>query len=143
RFTVQGSGFRVQGLGFRAVRSAARRSSPSSDDASSLHLLSIVASAVSGTSMGAPIAIAATLNGFGTCVRSQLPAVQKRDDSMWNGRSGLPVAPASHTAPGCATRAGPLGPSIVNAAHLPEARSRFNCTSARTPPRDDDPRDVA
>ena len=35
---------------------------------------------------------------------------------MWNGRIGWPVAPASQTAPGCATRAGPRGPSTVKAA---------------------------
>ena len=45
-------------------------------------------------------------------------------------RTGLPVAFASQTAPGCATRAGPRGPSSVNAAGLPAAMSRFSCSSA-------------
>ena len=32
--------------------------------------------------------------------------VQNDDASMWNGTMGLPVARASHTRPGCATRGG-------------------------------------
>jgi hypothetical protein len=38
---------------------------------------------------------------------------------MWNGTIGLPVAFASQIAPGCATFAGPRGPSSVNAAGFP------------------------
>ena len=41
---------------------------------------------------------------------------------MWNGRIGLPVAPASNTAPRCATRAGPRGPSTVNPDGLPRRK---------------------
>ena len=37
----------------------------------------------------------------------------------------------------------PRGPSIVKPTDFPDASSRFNCTSARTPPRDEDPREVA
>ena len=58
-------------------------------------------------------------NGFGICVLSQLPSVQWRLASRWNGSTGLPVALASHTAPGCATPAGPRGPSTVNPAGFP------------------------
>ena len=43
---------------------------------------------------------------------------------------GLPVAFASHTAPGCATRAGPRGPSTVKPAGFPAAMSRVSCSSA-------------
>ena len=78
--------------------------------------------------------------GFGTCVRSQLFAVQARDASMWNGTIGWPVTCDRNTAPGWATRAGPRGPSSVNAAPCPCAISSRSSTSARAPPRDDEPR---
>ena len=42
---------------------------------------------------------------------------------------GLPVTFASHTAPGCATRAGPLGPSSANATGR-RSTSRTSCSSA-------------
>ena len=50
------------------------------------------------------------------------------------------MAPASQTAPGWATRAGPRGPSIVNATGRPSASSRRSWTSAFAPPRELDPR---
>ena len=54
------------------------------------------------------------------------------------GRSRRPA----RRAPGCATRAGPRGPSTVNATAWPAVSSRRSCTSARAPPRDVDPRAV-
>ena len=56
---------------------------------------SAASSASPGTSIGSPIAIATSANGFGICVRSQLRSVQWRLASMWNGTMGLPVALAA------------------------------------------------
>ena len=75
-------------------------------------------------------------------MRSQLFIDQLRSASIWNGTTGLPVAFASHTAPGCAMRAGPRGPSTVNAAGLPAAMSRVSCSNALRAPREVDPRAV-
>ena len=85
--------------------------------------------------------MATVVNGFGICVRSQLLSVQLDAASAWNGINGLPVAFASHTAPGCATSAGPRGPSSVNATPF-DFTSRTSCSSAFGPPRDVDPRAV-
>ena len=99
-------------------------------------------SASRDTSNGSPTAIDTVANGFGICVRSQLRSVQCRSASRWNGSTGLPVALASQTAPGCATRAGPRGPSTVNPAGFPAAMSRVSCRSAFRAPRDVEPRAV-
>ena len=61
---------------------------------------------------------------------------------MWNGRIGCPVSRASQTAPGCTDRAGPRGPSTVNAAGRPACMSRRSWARARRPSRDVDPRAV-
>ena len=76
----------------------------------------------------------------GAVFLSQLFAVQAFDASRWNGTSGEPVICDRKTAPGWATRAGPRGPSSVNPAAWPWAIARRSSTSARAPPRDDDPR---
>ena len=94
------------------------------------------------TSSGWPMATPTRAKGFGTCVSSQLRIVHDELHSMWNGRIGWPVAPARKTAPGCATLAGPRGPSRVKAAGFPAASSRRSCTSARAPPRELEPRAV-
>ena len=88
---------------------------------------------------GVAMAIATVVNGLGICVWSQLFSVQLDAASEWNGSSGWPVARASHTAPGCATSAGPRGPSSVNA--TPWAfTSLTSCLRAAGPPREVDPR---
>ena len=105
---------------------------------------SMVGSVVSAISIGAPIAIATSLPRFRNLM--PIPALQ-RPDAMTTrcetARSGCPVAPASQTAPDCATPAGPRGPSTVNAAGRPAAMSRLQLDAARaTPPREVDPRAV-
>ena len=72
----------------------------------------------------------------------KLEAVQADAASMWNGRIGLPVALASHTAPGCATRAGPRGPSTVMPIGCPSSIARFARSAARAALREVDPRAV-
>ena len=70
-------------------------------------------------------------NGFGNlcpvpAARASSAARPRREMAA----TGLPVAFASQTAPAWATRAGPRGPSTVNAAGRPAAMSRFNCSRA-------------
>jgi hypothetical protein len=91
---------------------------------------------------GSPMAIATVVNGLGICVRSQLRMRHARCASIWNGTIGLPVAFASQRHPGCTLCAGPRGPSTAKPVDRPASMTRFIWTSARTPPRDDDPRAV-
>ena len=56
------------------------------------------------------------------------PSVARSGDETWiraeSSRTGFPVACANHTAPGCAIRAGPRGPSTAKPAARPAAISR-------------------
>ena len=124
------------------VASRPSRSRQRALDARRAPLRSSPSSRVGGTSIGAPIAIAER-----RC-RASAPDADPSsspsrtiDASMWNGTIGLPVALASQTAPGCATRAGPRGPSTVNAAgqpsrHLaPQLHERARAAARRRPAR--------
>ena len=110
---------------------------------SSRRLLSIIASSASdGISIGSPNTRATRLNGYGICEASQLGAVQLGLASKWNGTIGLPVTFASHNAPGCATRAGPRGPSSVMPTACPSSIRRLALNAARAACLDVDPRAV-
>ena len=95
-------------------------SAPSARFELTARFASTVAADVSGTKSGSPIDECHRGEGLGDLRAVPARGLPERDRPRGErGAMGCPVAPASQTAPGCATRAGPRGPSTVKATGRP------------------------